>query len=60
MKASTDPDIMYLHQVLKQQDKEKFIDAMKKEVEDQMKNGNFTVVERKTVPQGKYILSAVW
>ena len=32
MKVSTDPNIMYLHQALKQQDKEKIVDAMKKEV----------------------------
>ena len=60
MKASTDPNIMYLHQVLKQPDKSKFIDAMKKEVEDQMQNGNYTVVERSKVPADKTILPAVW
>ena len=60
MKASTDPDIMYLHQALRQPDKIKFIEAMKKEVQDQMDNGNYTVVERAKVPQGKSILPAVW
>ena len=60
MKASTDPDTMYLHQALKQPDKRKFVEAMKKEVQDQMDNGNYTIVDRNDVPKGKIILPAVW
>ena len=33
---------------------------MKKEVEDQMANGNYTIVHIKEVPKGKTILPAVW
>jgi len=32
---------MYLHEAMRQPDREKFIEAMQKEVEDQMSNGNF-------------------
>ena len=59
-KASTNPDIMYLHEVMQQQDKKKFVDAMEKEVHDQMANGTFTILYKSEVPEGKVILPAVW
>ena len=59
-KASTDPDIMYLHEAMQQHDREKFVEAMEKEVHDQMANGNFTIVKRSNVPEGKTILPSVW
>ena len=58
-KASTDPDTMYMHEAVKEKDKDQFILAMKKEVEDQMANGNYTIVHIKEVPKGKNILPAV-
>ena len=58
-KASTDPDTMYLHQDLKQPDKLKFVEAMDKEVKDQMSNKNFTIVHKSKVPKDKSILPAV-
>ena len=59
-KASTDPDIMYMHEAVREKDKHKFIEAMEKEVRDQMDNGNFTIVRKSEVPEGKVILPAVW
>ena len=59
-KASTDPDTMYMHEAMKEKDRKQFILAMKKEVEDQMANGNYTIVHIKDVPKGKIILPAVW
>jgi len=59
-KASTDPDTMYLHQALKQPDRLKFVEAMDKEVKDQMGNKNFTIVHKSKVPKDKSILPAVW
>ena len=59
-KATSDPDTMYLHQAMKEPDKNNFIKAMKKEMEDQMKNGNFTKILRSKVPKGKTILPSVW
>ena len=59
-KTVADPDVMYMHQAMKQPDKEEFIKAMSKEVEDQTKNGNFSIVDRKSVPKGRTILNAVW
>ena len=59
-KAAADPDTMYHHQAMKEPDADKFKDAMQKEVDDQMSNGNFTIVERRKVPRGATILPAVW
>ena len=60
LKAVADPDVMYMHQAMKQEDKSEFVKAMKKEVDDQTKNGNFSIVERDSIPKGKTILNAVW
>ena len=46
LKASADPDTMYLHEALKEPDRGKFIEEMTKEVEDQMDNGNFTIIHK--------------
>ena len=59
-KASTDPDIMCMHEAMKEVDKKEFVKAMEKEVKDQMDNGNFTIVHRSEVPEGKTILPSVW
>jgi hypothetical protein len=58
-KATSDPDTMYHHQVMKQPDAEEFRKAMKKEWNDQLQNGNFTM-HRSRVPEGATILPAVW
>ena len=59
-KASTDLDTMYMHKAMKEKDRNQFILTLKKEVEDQMANGNYTIVHIKEVPKGKTILPAVW
>ena len=38
LKATTDPDTMYLHEALREKDKNKFLDAMEQEVRDQVQN----------------------
>ena len=59
-KASSDPDTMYMHEAMREPDKGQFILAMKKEVDDQMKNGNFSLIKKIDVPKDKIILPAVW
>jgi hypothetical protein len=59
-KAHADPDTMYLHEALRENDKEQFIQAMKKEVEDQIANKNFTIIRKGQVPKGEHILPMVW
>jgi len=50
-KASTDPDTMYHHQAMKQPDREKFQEALKKECEAHYKEGNYRLVKRSELPE---------
>jgi transposase InsO family protein len=59
-KASSDPDTMYHHQAMKQPDKEKFQEAMKKECEAHYKEGNYKLIKRSDLPEGATLLSSVW
>ncbi|CAJ1959006.1 unnamed protein product [Cylindrotheca closterium] len=59
-KATSDPDTMYMHEAMREKDAHEFKKAMKKEWEDQINNGNFSVVHRSQVPEGGTILPAVW
>jgi len=60
MKATADPDTMYLHEAMREPDKNEFLKAMTKEIDDQMENGNFTIVERSTIPKDASVLPSVW
>lgn len=46
MKATTDNNTMYMHEAIRKPDKEMFIEAMEKEIRDQMENDNFTIVHK--------------
>ena len=59
-KATSDPDTMYMHEAMRQKDAAEFRKAMQKEWDDQLGNGNFSIVHRSTVPEGATILPAVW
>jgi hypothetical protein len=48
-KASTDPDTMYHHQAMKQPNREKFQEAMKKECEAHYKEGNYRLIKKRRV-----------
>ncbi len=58
--ASSDPDVMYLHEAMQQPDREEFKKAMTKEVKDQEARNNWEVVRREHVPTTATILPAVW
>jgi len=58
--AKADPDTMYLHEAMRQPDRKEFIQAMDKELKDQLEHGNFTVVHKSTVPEGATVLPTVW
>jgi len=60
MKMSANPDTMYHHQAMREPDHDEFKKAMQKEIDDQMLNGNFTLIKRREVPRGATILPAVW
>ena len=58
--TSADPDIMHLHQALKEPDQDKFIKAMDKKVQDHVKQGHWKIVHRSKVPEDQRILDAIW
>ena len=60
MKATADPDTMCLHEAMKEPDREEFLKAMQKEIDDQMENGNYDIIKKSEVPKGEKILPAVW
>ena len=53
-------DTMYYHEITREPDKEHFIEAMHVEANDQFKNGNFSIILRKHVPEGNKIHRCVW
>ena len=59
-KASADPDTMYYHEAMRQPDRKEFLQAMLKEVADQMGNGNFELISRDKVLEGEKVLPMVW
>ena len=59
-KATSDPDTMYRHEAMREPDYNEFLKAMEKEVQDQMGNGNFTLVPRHSIPKTATLLPAVW
>ena len=58
--ASTNPDIMYLDEALKQPDSKEFQKAMIEEVKSHTDNDHWKIVTRASVPTGEPILPAVW
>jgi hypothetical protein len=58
--ASTDPDIMYFHEILNEPDKEEFLKAMQNEINGHNENQNWEVIPRSQVPAHCKILPSVW
>jgi len=58
--ASKDPDTMYMHQAMKEPNKDKFIAAMVEEMDTQLKGKNFSLILRFKVPKSATILPVVW
>ena len=57
---AVNPDILRLHEAMKAHDKREFKTEMEKEVNDQIANGNFTLIPRSEVPKGFRVFSGVW
>ena len=58
--AASDPDTMYHHLAMRQPDRKQFCTAMQKEMDDQMADGNFELVQRAKIPIDTKIFPAVW
>ena len=57
---AVNPDILCLHEAMKANDQKEFKAVMEKEVNDQIENGNFTVIPRSKVPKGFRVFLGVW
>jgi Reverse transcriptase (RNA-dependent DNA polymerase) len=60
MAATTDPDTMYYHEILNQPDKQQFIEAMVREIEDHNEKQHWRLVRRNTLPPETRVLPSVW
>jgi hypothetical protein len=56
----SDPDTMYFHEAVKQPDREEFIKAIIKEINDHIDRNHWVLVPRNKVPKGTKILASVW
>ena len=59
-KAVSDPDTLYYHEAMREDDSEQFKTSMFKELTNQFDYGNFTVIHKDKVQEGSTILPAVW
>jgi hypothetical protein len=60
MLASSDPDVMYLWQAMKEPDWPQFKAAMQKEIQDHTENENWEIVRCSDIPRNTPILPTVW
>ena len=58
--ASADPDTMYYHEAMREDDAPQFREACKKEFVDQWDNGNFELKHKSEIPDDARILPSVW
>ena len=59
-KASSDPDNMYYHQAIKAPDKDEFLRAIIKEINDHTEGNHWALIPKEQVPKGEKILDSVW
>ena len=58
--ATTNPDILYWDQAMKAPDRDKFIEAVRNELDGHEKMGNYEPVPLNEVPAGTRLLDMVW
>jgi hypothetical protein len=58
--ASSNPDIMYYDQAMKEPDSKQFEQAMLDEVQSHTDLGNWEIVHKDEIPEGTTLLPAVW
>ena len=59
-KTTADPDTLYYHEAMRQNDRNEFKIAMQKEIDDRMKGNNFSLIKKSDVPTTAEVLPAVW
>ena len=55
-----DPDTMYYHEAMREPDRDQFLHAMDKEVNNQIEGDVIHLVDKKQVPLGTKVFAAVW
>ena len=58
--ASSDPDILYLHEAMKAPDRAQFLKAMEREIKGHEEGNHWVLVPKQQVPKGTRVLDAVW
>jgi hypothetical protein len=58
--ASSDPDVLTFEEAMRCPDRDKFIEAMRKELDDHISRHHWKVVPRKTIPGHKRAIPMVW
>ena len=58
--VSADPDTMYFHEAMRELDKDKFIEAMQKEIQDHKMNRHWEIMSKTEVSPDTKILDMVW
>ena len=58
--ATTNPDILYWDQAMRAPDRDKFIEAVRNELDGHEKMGNYKPVPLNEVPAGTKLLDMVW
>lgn len=58
--ASTDPDILYNHQILGETERLEFIKAMDVEIKSHYDRGSWVLRKRCDLPLGALVLPSVW
>ena len=53
-------ETLYYHKILREPDKDHFIEAMHIKANDQYENGNFSIILRKHLPEGAKVHRCVW
>jgi hypothetical protein len=58
--ATSNPDTLYLHEAMSAPDRDKFIEAIQREVQDHENFDHWELVPKADVPDSTIILPAVW
>ena len=58
--ASANPDVLYIHEVMKVPDRDKFIDAMGAKLKGHKDMGNFVPIPLTHVPKVTKLIDMVW
>ena len=58
--ASSDPDILYLHETMRAPDQSQFLQAMECKIKGHEERKHWVLVPKNQVPKGTKVLDAVW